>query len=108
PPAATTWLSLIRAASDRDIRWLTPPPQRTAYFCRARRPGSVLRLSRTRALVPATASTHRAVSVAIPDRWVTRLSAVRSAVRRALAGPSTVISTSPLRTRSPSLAFLSV
>ncbi len=31
----------------------------------------------------------------MPDRWVSRLSAVRSAVSRALAGPSTVISTSP-------------
>ena len=39
PPAATTWLSLTRAASHRPIRWLTPPPQRTAYFSSARRPG---------------------------------------------------------------------
>ncbi len=34
-----------------------PPPQRTAYFCAVRRPGSVLRVSRMRQLVPATAST---------------------------------------------------
>ena len=45
PPAATTWLSLTIAMSDRLNRWLTPPPQRTAYFCRARKPGSVLRVS---------------------------------------------------------------
>ena len=36
PPAATTWLSLTIAMSERLNRWLTPPPQRTAYFCRAR------------------------------------------------------------------------
>ena len=52
PPAATTWLSLTSAASDSDIRWLTPPPQRTAYFSSARRPGVVLRVSRTAAPVP--------------------------------------------------------
>ena len=62
PPAATTWLSLTSAASDSDIRWLTPPPQRTAYFSSARRPGVVLRVSRTAAPVPSTASTQRRVS----------------------------------------------
>ena len=36
PPAATTWLSLTIAMSARLNRWLTPPPQRTAYFCSAR------------------------------------------------------------------------
>ncbi len=41
---------------------MTPPPQRTAYFSRARRPGVVLRVSRMRAPVPSTASTQRAVS----------------------------------------------
>ena len=56
PPAATTWLSLTSAASDSDMRWLTPPPQRTACFSSARRPGVVLRVSRMRAPVPATAS----------------------------------------------------
>ncbi|COX35211.1 Uncharacterised protein [Mycobacterium tuberculosis] len=67
-PAAATWLSLISAASPNPSRWLTPPPVRTAYFCSARRPGSVLRVSRIFALVPRTASTHAAVAVAIPDR----------------------------------------
>ena len=52
PPAATTWLSLTIAASDSDIRWLTPPPHRTAYFSSARSPGVVLRVSRTAAPVP--------------------------------------------------------
>ena len=79
-PAAATWLSLISAASPRLIRWLTPPPQRTAYFSSARSPGSVLRVSRIRAPVPATASTQARVAVAMPDRWVSRFSAVRSAV----------------------------
>ena len=36
-------------------RWLTPPPHRTAYFCSARQPGRVLRVSRTRADVPSSA-----------------------------------------------------
>ncbi len=36
PPAASTWLSLTIAMSDRLNRWLTPPPHRTAYFWRAR------------------------------------------------------------------------
>ncbi len=80
-PAAATWLSLIRAASDSDIRWLTPPPQRTAYFSSARRPGVVLRVSLIARRVPATASAHCRVRVATPDRWHSRFSAVRSAVR---------------------------
>ena len=88
PPAAITWLSLTRAASDSDMRWLTPPPHRTAYFSSARSPGVVLRVSRITAPVPATASTQRRVSVAMPDRWDSRLSVVRSAVRSSRVGPS--------------------
>jgi hypothetical protein len=68
PPAAATWLSFTSAASLNDMRWLTPPPHRTAYFCSARRPGNVLRVSRTCAPVPASASTHRRVRVAMPLR----------------------------------------
>ena len=34
--------------SDSDPRWFAPPPARTAAFSSARRPGSVLRVSRTR------------------------------------------------------------
>jgi hypothetical protein len=55
PPQAATWLSLIRMASSRPKRWLTPPPQRTAYFSSARRPGVVLRVSTMRARGPSTA-----------------------------------------------------
>ena len=72
------------------MRWLTPPPTRTAYFCSARRPGSVLRLSRIWHSVPSTASTQAAVAVAMPDRWQTRLSMVRSAVSRPRVGATTV------------------
>src|SRR5262249_57967263 len=41
PPAASTWLSLTSAWSASDIRWFSPPPQRTAYFSSARSPGVV-------------------------------------------------------------------
>jgi hypothetical protein len=37
------------------MRWLTPPPTRTAYFCAMRRPGIVLRVSRIRARADAQA-----------------------------------------------------
>ena len=57
PPRAAMWLSFTRRAYDRFIRWLQAPPQRTAYFSTARRPGKVLRVSLTTAPVPATAST---------------------------------------------------
>ena len=76
---------------------MTPPPQRTAYFCSARQPGSVLRVSSTRALVPSRASTHAAVAVATPERWQAKLSAVRSAVSRPRVGPATRMTTSPAR-----------
>ena len=42
PPARATWFSLIRIASKRPMRWLTPPPAATACFSSARRPGSRL------------------------------------------------------------------
>ena len=90
PPAATTWLSLTIAMSARLNRWLTPPPQRTAYFCSARYAGSVLRVSSTRARVPSSASTQAAVAVATPERWQAKLRAVRSAVSRPRTGPSTL------------------
>src|SRR5882672_11489577 len=47
PPAAATWLSLIRIASHRPWRWLCPPPARTAARSRNRSPGVVLRVSRS-------------------------------------------------------------
>ena len=84
------------------MRWFTPPPQRTAYFSSARRPGVVLRVSRTRAPVPSSASTQRCVSVATPDRWHSRLSAVRSAVRSRRVGAVTRAISVPGSTTDPS------
>ena len=88
--------------SARPNRWLTPPPQRTAYFCSARHPGRVLRVSSTRARVPASASTQAAVAVATPERWEAKLRAVRSAVSSPRVGPATRITTSPAATLVPS------
>ncbi|KAG0754757.1 hypothetical protein G6F22_020850 [Rhizopus arrhizus] len=56
-PAARMWFSFSITVSYRPKRWLSPPPQRTAYFCARRRPGRVLRASRMRVPVPATAAT---------------------------------------------------
>ncbi|CAM5477530.1 hypothetical protein SCYAM73S_05469 [Streptomyces cyaneofuscatus] len=71
PPAAMTWLSLTRAASESDIRWLTPPPHRTAYFSSARSPAVVLRVSRTWALEPSSVSiaiVHETLSQNLDER----------------------------------------
>jgi len=68
----------------------------------ARRPGVVLRVSTSTALVPAIRSTWRRVCVAIADMWASRLRAVRSAVSRALAGPVTVASAVPDAAVAPS------
>src|SRR5215203_2640764 len=97
-PAARMWLSLTSRASYRPMRWLAPPPQRTAYFSRWRSPGVVLRVSRTTTPVPATASTKAAVRVATPDRCPRKLSIVRSAASSTLAGPATCPSTAPAST----------
>ena len=102
PPAARRWLSLTRIPSSRPKRWFRPPPQRTAYFSSARRPGVVLRVSRISAPVPSTASTKRRVSVAIPDRRPRRLSAVRSPVRTARVRPEMRASSVGCSKRSPS------
>ena len=51
-PARSAWLSLTMTSSKSPTRWFSPPPQRTAYFSKARSPGVVLRVSRTRARVP--------------------------------------------------------
>ena len=88
-------------AGDRDVvvldqhrvsrpnRWLEPPPTRTAYFCAARRPGMVLRVHTTFALVPAIASTMPRVAEAIPTDGTGNSGAVRlRSGRRALVrGP---------------------
>ena len=60
---------------------IVPAAGATAAFSSARRPGVVLRVSRIRAGVPATASTKRRVSVATPESRWRKLSATRSPVR---------------------------
>ena len=58
-------------------------------------PGVVFRVSRTAAPVPAIASAQARVAVAIPDRWVRKLSMVRSAPSTAGRGPLTRSTASP-------------
>ena len=110
PPATAMWLSLIRIASSRPKRWLKPPPQRTAYFSSARRPGVVLRVQQMRALVPAIASRHsRRSAVAMPERWPTKFSAVRSAgEHRARRRRRSSAAACPRRRASPSRACASM
>src|SRR5712671_4877884 len=102
PPATAMWLSLIRIASSSPKRWLKPPPQRTAYFCRARSPGVVLRVQHTRALVWAMRRTNSEAAVAMPERWPTKLSATRSAPSKARASPVMVMSAVFAATVAPS------
>ena len=54
PPAQAMWFSFSIAASSRPMRWLMPPPQRTAYFSSKRSPGVVLRVSARRTPVPSS------------------------------------------------------
>jgi hypothetical protein len=77
-------------------RWLTPPPQRTAYFWRARQPAASCGC---RAPGPGALEgvDPGAVAVATPERWQAKLSAVRSAVSSPRVGPATRITTSPGR-----------
>ena len=93
-------------ASESENRWLWPPPQTTACRSSARSPGVVLRVSTTRAFVPRTAATYRAVSVAMPLIRCTRLSATRSAWSTDRAGPETDASTSPAGKVAPSAIAL--
>ena len=101
PPASRTWLSLIRNASYRPKRWFVPPPTRTAYFSSARSLGVVFRVSRI-VIRPPDASTKRRVSVAMPDSRCRKLSATRSAVSSARAGPRTSPMTVPGSHAAPS------
>ena len=93
---ATTWLSLISAASDKDIRWFIPPPQRTAYFSRARSPGVVLRVS---AHLGAGAAGARPRRPCASPRGEMAQQVERGALagQQGRVGPVTVISTSPTR-----------
>ena len=57
------WLSLIRIASSSPKRWLKPPPQRTAYFCkRAQARRGLARAADARACVCAISVTNAAVA----------------------------------------------
>ena len=105
PPQSARWLSLIRIASSSARRWFVPPPVRTAYLARRRKPGSVFRVSRTTSCVPRTRSTQARVKVAIPQRCWRRLSESRSPARRARASPSSVASRSPATAVAPSAAW---
>src|SRR5262245_12938902 len=102
PPAIATWLSLSRIPSKSPTRWLVAPPSAVAYLSSRRQPGRVLRVSTMRAPLPATASTKRRASVAIPQRRPRKLSAVRSPARIARRSPATSASAVPAPTRSPS------
>src|SRR5256885_6501768 len=88
------------------MRWLLPPPARTAYFSSCRQPGVVLRVSRILAPVPSIAATNCAVSDAIPDRRWRKLSATRSAESSARALPLTKRIDDPGDTRIPSSASI--
>src|SRR6266478_1936715 len=103
-PAAAMWFSLMSTMSYRPIRWLCAPPQRTAYFCAVRSPGTVLRVSRIVHPVPATASTKRRATVAVADSSCRKFSAVRSPVSTARAGPAISKTTWLAARRSPSSA----
>ena len=59
-------------------------------------------MSRTTAPVPSIASAQARVAVAMPDRWVRKLSIVRSAPSTAGAGPLTRSTASPGPIRAPS------
>ena len=66
-------------------------------------PGTVLRVSQTRAGPPAAAaSTNCEVRVAMPDRCPRKFSAVRSPVRIDRNGPRTIPNTSPGASSAPS------
>ncbi|MNM34220.1 hypothetical protein D3C81_448640 [compost metagenome] len=88
PPLAAMWFSLIRKASYRPMRWLSQPPQVTAYFCARRRPGRVLRVSSRRTWVPSTRSARKRARVATPDSICRKFSALRSPLSSERAGPS--------------------
>src|SRR6266851_5799329 len=96
------WLSFQSTASASEARFSTPPPIRTAYSSSARRPGVVLRVWVIRAPVPATASTARRVSVAIPESRCRKLRATRSPPSTARADARTVARVAPVSTQPPS------
>src|SRR5690348_13081473 len=96
------WFSLIRIASNRPMRWFVAPPQRTAYFCARRNPGTVLRVSRIVARVPRTASAYCAAMVAVPDNVCRKFSAQRSAPTSVRALPRSSHTMPSASMRAPS------
>ena len=84
------------------MRWLLPPPQRTAYFSSTRRPGVVLRVSTSCTPEPCSWLARAAVAVAMPESRIARLRAVRSAPTKAAAGPSSSSRRVPALMASPS------
>ena len=105
PPAAAMWFSLISTASYKPMRWFTPPPVRTAYFCASRKPGMVLRVSTMTARLLGTlamASTNTAVLLATALISCKKFNAVRSAVSKACALPSISSTTWSTSLRCPS------
>ena len=93
---------MIRIPSPSECRWLWPPPNVTAHFSRARRPGVVFRVSRMMVGYPRTAARKREVSVATPERCWRKLRTTRSAIRSERASPCAASTDAPLPTRVPS------
>ena len=101
------WLSLTSTASESPMRWLVPPPARTAAFSRRRRPGQGLaRIEHLGGRVGLVRRRRRSAPSAwrSPERWPRKLSAVRSAVRIGRSGPVTSSTVSPGLSSSPSAA----
>jgi hypothetical protein len=76
----------------------------TAYFCAVRRPGKVLRVSRITAPGPGDGVAKRRAAVAVAESSCRKLSAVRSPVRTARAGPGDLEDHTVGGIRSPSAA----
>ena len=87
-PTAAMWFSLMSTASNKPMRWFSPPPQRTAYFCARRKPGQRLaRVEDARARAGDELRVACASAVAVPDSVCRKFSAVRSPVTMLRAGP---------------------
>ena len=84
------------------MRWFTPPPMRTASFSIIRKPGVVLRVSRTRVFVPSSALTYLRVVVAMPLIRCMTFSIKRSVCKSDCTLPSTSKAMSPFFTSAPS------
>ena len=99
------WLSFTSTMSKRPMRWLEPPPTRTAYFCKVRKPGTVLRVSRTLVLPAFKASWKVWATVATPESCWIKFKSVRSPVKSSWVVPSISAIRSPFFTTSPSFLW---